>query len=62
MPQRFSFRQIPADSAGSGSPVFCPKPKRRTYSYMFCAPTWEPDQNGADVARFLQHLCIVIVP
>ena len=41
-PQRSSFRNRPPDSAGSGIPVEEPKPKRRTYSYIFCAPTLEP--------------------
>jgi len=32
----------PPDSAGKRRPICDPKPKRRTYSYIFCGPTLNP--------------------
>src|SRR5580658_1989679 len=37
-----SLRTIPGDSAGSGTPVRVPSPKRRTYSYSLAEPTFNP--------------------
>ena len=58
VPQRASLRRRPGDSAGRVMPVFWPKPKRRTYSYMFCCPTRMPIWMAPmllDLASTMRH-------
>ena len=60
--QRSVFLTFPADSPGSGTPVFCPNPNFRTYRYMFAWPTRRPIWMAPMLLDFASTIAMGMVP